>query len=355
MSDSLPDSGYLQDLARTVTEMRTAMENIRTSIFQTLGRAPRSELTLASGEILPDRVSHTVDTESDLEEDDLTDIDATNVPDGFWLILSAEASGRQVTVKHDSGNIETLSGQDVVLNDFPRMIFEWYEDEEVWREVFITKAPGLPAGLVVASIAPYTTDQVWGVLGYARKLKKNLQPLLYAEVGDYYNDGSQASDEFMVPSAEDVSLVGRGDMSGSSRGLISLSGTGNPGLDTTLLGATAGSDRRTLSASNHASHRHSASGLSFSGSFSDTDTDTVGTSVARNLSRANTGRTNNQGSQNLDYMSWDSSTLYAQISISGSVNGSISGNTAYQGSANPFPILGPSMVVNYLYTTGLTE
>lgn len=81
--------------------------------FVTLG--PSSELTIASGAIVPTGSYHTVDTESEAASDDLDTITATNATDGAILVLRAISSSRTVTVKDGTGNI--LLAGDMVLDN----------------------------------------------------------------------------------------------------------------------------------------------------------------------------------------------------------------------------------------------
>lgn len=349
MSDSLPVDGYVPDLSRTVTEMRTALEGIRDSVFQTIGHAPKTTLTIASGAITPNRAIHKVNTEASASTDDLTNILSTNVPDGFWVVLEALDPARVVTIVDSAGGagqIATLDGDDIVLNDRPRVFLEYDDTAGLWNEVFVAKSAGMPAGLVVASIAPYVADQVWGVLAYNRVLSIASYPLLYAEVGTTYNVGGEGAGNFRVPSAEDVVLVGRGDMSGSARGLITTVGTGNPGLDTTSLGATAGTDRRTNTSANTPSHSHAVGTLAVTGSVSPNPHDHNYDDQRDNSAQASSGTARNVGNQ-----SNGKTTSSRNLTWSGSVSGSV----ASSGSGDAFPILQPSMVVNFLYTTGVLQ
>lgn len=349
MSDSLPVNDYIPDLSRTVTEMRSALEGVRDSVFQTLGHAPKTTLTIASGAITPNRAVHKVNTESSAATDDLTNILSTNIPDGYWLVLEAQDPSRVVTIVDGAGGagqINTLDGDDIVLNDRPRVFLEYDDSGGAWNEVFVALAVGMPAGLIVASIAPYTTDQVWGVLAYSRVLAAASYPLLYAEVGDYYNVGGEGAGNFRVPSAEDVVLVGRGDMSGSARGLITATGTGNPGLDTTSLGATAGADRRTNTSSNTPSHAHTVGTLAVTGDVSPNPHDHDYDDQRDNSAQASSGTARNVGND---------SNAKTTTSRNLTWSGSISGSVASSGSGDAFPILQPSMVVNFLYTTGVIQ
>src|SRR5581483_3150865 len=128
------------------------------------------------------------------------------------------------------------------------------------------------------------------------------------------------------------------------------------------LGATAGADRRTLTVNNLAIHGHAGGSL-----------------VAASHQHSVSGSTSTDGSHNHSYERpddnttrdasgsvgvWRSNTNGFSTGSAGSHAHSISGTAAASGalavtgtSANagasePFPLLQPSMVVNFLYTTG---
>jgi microcystin-dependent protein len=350
MSDPLPVDGYIPDLTRTVTEMRTALENVRDSVFQSLGRAPKTTLTIATGSITPNRAVHRINTEGSASTDDLTNILSTNVPDGYWLVIEALDPSRVVTIKDSAGGagqISTLDGNDLNLNDRGRVFLEYDDTGGVWNEVFVAKQAGMPAGLIVGSIAPYTTDQVWGLLGYGRVVAAATYPLLFAEVGNFYNVGGEGVGNFRLPDSRDIVPVGRGNMGGSARGLITATGTGNPGLDTTSLGATAGTDRRTNTSANTPSHSHTVGTLAVTGAVSP---DPHGHAHDSNVARySGSGQSRGTGSNTMS----SNDNIIHTTSLTWS--GSISGSTSSSGTGDAFPILQPSMVVNYLYTTGVAQ
>lgn len=81
-----------------------------------------TELTIASGAIVPVSFSHTVDTESDAASDDLATITATHFKAGDLIAISAANASRVVTVKHGSGNILLPNDRDVLLNDIEKTL-----------------------------------------------------------------------------------------------------------------------------------------------------------------------------------------------------------------------------------------
>ena len=63
-----------------------------------------SELTISSGVVTQTRAHHTIDTESDASSDDLDRLSNSSADDGTIVYLRQEASGRDVTVKHQAGS-----------------------------------------------------------------------------------------------------------------------------------------------------------------------------------------------------------------------------------------------------------
>jgi hypothetical protein len=68
-----------------------------------LGAAAETELTLATGSVVPTAGIHSIDTEVDAATDDLTNITQTNHPDGRLLLIHAVNDARTVVVKHAAG------------------------------------------------------------------------------------------------------------------------------------------------------------------------------------------------------------------------------------------------------------
>lgn len=84
-----------------------------------LGEDVETELTISAGSITPTAAIHNVDTESDAAEDDLDNIDTTNLPDGRMLLLRNAVTGRSVTVRNaqgGAGQINTAFTQDYTMD-----------------------------------------------------------------------------------------------------------------------------------------------------------------------------------------------------------------------------------------------
>lgn len=127
---TLPASGYLENAARTNAEMQQAFEDLRDAVAESPGGSARTELTIASGAIVPPAGAggghHTVDTEGNAASDDLATITTTNTPEGRVVRLYAENTSRVATLKHASGGAGQMlmrDGADFVFS----ALYEWIE------------------------------------------------------------------------------------------------------------------------------------------------------------------------------------------------------------------------------------
>ena len=75
-----------------------------------------TELTIASGAITATQGYHTIDTESDAATDDLDTITVAG-GEGDVLVIRPESSARTVVVKHGTGNVQCVGGDDITLDD----------------------------------------------------------------------------------------------------------------------------------------------------------------------------------------------------------------------------------------------
>lgn len=102
-------------------------ENVFTS-----KRGYGSNLTIASGVITASYEYHKVDTEAGAASDDLDTING--IFGGQKIVLSTVDTGRDVVVKHLTGNIRTASGSDVTLGT-PNEAIELIYDGNVWLQI----------------------------------------------------------------------------------------------------------------------------------------------------------------------------------------------------------------------------
>lgn len=126
---TLPATGYLENSARTVAEMKTALEAVRDKVSVGLGGAARVELTVSTGTVTPATRDHggvfTLDTEGDAAADDLDTITYTNLPDGTVIVVMAENASRVVTLKDANGGAGEMllsDSADYALNTLDRWV-----------------------------------------------------------------------------------------------------------------------------------------------------------------------------------------------------------------------------------------
>lgn len=87
-----------------------------------------TELTIATGVIVPIAMHHTVDTESDAASDDLDTITApTTFPIFNMLIIRPADDARSIVVKHNTGNIVLSGGADITLDDITDHLLLFYD------------------------------------------------------------------------------------------------------------------------------------------------------------------------------------------------------------------------------------
>ena len=132
--------GYLENAARTVAEMKTAIDQNRDAMCELLGCdddfSTNEELTISSGSVTPTRAIHSIDTESDASTDDLANIVTTNHPESRLLLIYPESAARTVVVKDTAGGagqIHTADGNDFSMDEVDKRLLlyrsgtDWYE------------------------------------------------------------------------------------------------------------------------------------------------------------------------------------------------------------------------------------
>jgi hypothetical protein len=104
---TFPALNYLSDAARTIAQMKTALEDFLAATKQIPGAGvAETNLTLVSDEITPPGGAggiFGVDTQSAAATDNLARVLQTNLPDGAMLLLHTVSSARIVTVQHNAG------------------------------------------------------------------------------------------------------------------------------------------------------------------------------------------------------------------------------------------------------------
>lgn len=114
------------DVAGTVTNLVTRLARSLSGTGN-LDFTTSTGLTISSGSVTPTQNWHTVDTESAAATDDLDTIVATNATDGFVLYLRQSNNARDVTIKHNTGNIYCPGSVDIVLTDTTQIVAFIYD------------------------------------------------------------------------------------------------------------------------------------------------------------------------------------------------------------------------------------
>ena len=100
---AIPSQSYL-DSARNEGALKGGIFNpILACLTESIGGAPITELTIASGVITPTAAFHSVDTESSTPSDTLDTVEVTNHPEGRIVVLRCGDAGRAITLKHAAG------------------------------------------------------------------------------------------------------------------------------------------------------------------------------------------------------------------------------------------------------------
>jgi hypothetical protein len=114
------------DPAGTAADVKTRLAQSLDSLgnldFKAIGA-----LTISGGSVTPTQNWHVVDTEGSAASDDLDTIAVTNVTDGFILFLRQANDARDVTIKHDTGNIKCPGGVDIALADTTQVVVLIYD------------------------------------------------------------------------------------------------------------------------------------------------------------------------------------------------------------------------------------
>lgn len=112
------------DPAGTATDLKTRLANaISDGGFLKLKTS--TELTISSGAITVTQNFHTIDTEGDAASDDLATISGGAA--GLTVFFRIESSSRNVVIKHNTGNILSTSGADIILDTTNELLIGIYD------------------------------------------------------------------------------------------------------------------------------------------------------------------------------------------------------------------------------------
>jgi microcystin-dependent protein len=93
------------------------------------------------------------------------------------------------------------------------------------------------------------------LLCYGQAVSRTTYAPLFAAIGTTYGAGD-GSTTFNLPDCRGRVHAGKDNMGGTAASRLTNSGTGNPGVDGSTLGATGGVDRVGLAAANLPAHAH---------------------------------------------------------------------------------------------------
>jgi hypothetical protein len=96
-----------------------------TAIHDIISVGTATELTISAGAITITGGQHTVDTEGDAASDDLDTING-GISSNF-VLLRAENTARTVVIKNATGNIHTIAGNDVTLDDIEKAALIFFD------------------------------------------------------------------------------------------------------------------------------------------------------------------------------------------------------------------------------------
>lgn len=127
----------------TTSQFQTAIELVRSIMYEMPGGGPEQALTLSSFTITPANTSGpnlVVDTQGAAATDDLKTIAATNCRNGHWLLVRSTSNSRTVRVYNaagGAGQILTMDGAHVSLTDTRQFVLLKYKASTTsWEEVF---------------------------------------------------------------------------------------------------------------------------------------------------------------------------------------------------------------------------
>lgn len=111
---------------------------------------------------------------------------------------------------------------------------------------------------VVSAFAGSSAPTGW-LLCYGQEVSRSTYGDLFSAIGTTYGIGN-GSTTFNLPDLRGRVTAGRDDMGGIAANRLTNSGTGNPGINGSTLGASGGSDRHQLTTGQMPSHTHTVYG-----------------------------------------------------------------------------------------------
>lgn len=133
------------DVAGSVTDLKTRLAKSLDSVGRTSYPDP-TELTIASGSITVTLNNHSIDTQGDAATDDLDTITGPGTGENWTLFLHIANDGRNVVLKHNTGNLYLPGGVDATLDLVSDLAICQYDNVlDKWL-VITTRSAGLLTG-----------------------------------------------------------------------------------------------------------------------------------------------------------------------------------------------------------------
>jgi microcystin-dependent protein len=116
----------------------------------------------------------------------------------------------------------------------------------------------------VLPFAGATAPTGW-LLCHGQAVSRTQFPNLFAAIGTTYGAGD-GSTTFGLPDLRGRVVAGKDDMGGTAAGRLTNTGTGNPGINGSAMGAAGGTDRHTLTLAQMPAHTHDVTNAASTGS-----------------------------------------------------------------------------------------
>lgn len=139
------------DPAGSATDVKTRL--IRSmDVNGNIAFAAQTALTISSGAVTIARNYHTIDTEGSAPSDNLDTMNGYSA--GFLVFLRAASSARSVIIQHNVGNILTVTGDNITLDDEYNMVVGIY-DPNLSKWILGTLGSNFaPSSSASASVSP---------------------------------------------------------------------------------------------------------------------------------------------------------------------------------------------------------
>lgn len=166
--------------------------------------------------------------------------------------------------KFTNGNPSTATPATVVTDDWLNAVQEEIVNVITGASIALNKpdntqllaairALATPVG-AVQSFAGSSAPTGW-LLCAGQTVNRTTYAALFAVIGTTYGAGD-GSTTFALPDLRGRVAAGKDDMGGTAANRLTNSGTGNPGINGSVLGATGGTDRHTLTEAQMPAHTH---------------------------------------------------------------------------------------------------